>query len=112
MTGEAGNIRAADSPVGPEEAVVAEIVALTAERIPRLGEDQPLLVAVVEVTGDALPAPEGGVDAPRALSDVVRIVTVLTGIGGRRDAGGENEGAAEEQKSGKGARFRQSPDYC
>ena len=99
--------------MGLEEAVVAEVVALTAERVPRLGEDQPLLVAVVKVAGGALPAPEGGVDAPRALSDAVGIVTVLAAIGGvPGGGGGKDKGAAEERERGDGARSCQSPEYC
>jgi hypothetical protein len=113
VTGEAGDLSAADSPVGLEEAVVAEVVALTAERVPRFGEDQSLLVAVVKVTGGALPAFEGGVDAPGALSDVVGIVTVPAAIGGVPGAGdGQDEGAAKERESGDSARSGQSPEYC
>ena len=112
MAGEAGDLFAANSPVGPKEAVVAEVVAPAAESVPLFGEDQPLLVAVVKVTGGALPAPEGGVDAPPALCDTVRIVTVQAGIGGSRGAGGgEDEDAAEERESG-GARACRCPECC
>jgi hypothetical protein len=113
MTGEAGDILAADSAVGPEEAVVAEVVALTAEIVPRSGEDKPPFIAVVEVTVSALPAPEGRVDASRALSDVVGIVAVPAGTGGPRGTGGgEKKGAADERESGNAARSCQGPEYC
>ena len=97
--------------MGPEKAVTAEVVALTAEGVPRLGENKPLLIAVVEVTGSALPAPERGVDGSRALSDVVGIVAVPAGVGGPCGAG-ESEDAAEEREGGKAARACPYPEYC
>ena len=113
VAGETGDLLAADSPVGLEETVAAEVVALTAERVPLPGEDQSLAVTVVEVTGGALPVPKGRVDAPRTLRDRVEIVAVPAGVGGSRRVGaGEEEGAAEDRESGEAVRACPYPEYC
>ena len=71
-------------------------VTLFAERVVPHGENETLIVAVVEMAGLAVPLFEGGVNAPVPLGNGTGLMTVSAGFGPRfQNAGREREAHPE-----------------
>ena len=101
MTGEAGSTVAADPSVGTEEILIITVVTLSAQRVARFHEHEPLFVAVIEVAFAAVPVGKGRVNAPVAVTEVPRFVALVARLGGFRGRGSRSHGSDRSPRSGR-----------